>query len=86
MSEQNQNNDETRAHLVDAEHVVTRKVRSIWEGFVQFALRDSVIEVALGLMYVLLFLLLHSVLLTGALYARSNRARLAESRRPSRKW
>ncbi|RXW24000.1 hypothetical protein EST38_g1879 [Candolleomyces aberdarensis] len=41
--------DGARSHLLDAERVVSRKVRSIWDGFVQFALRDSVIEVALGL-------------------------------------
>ncbi|KAJ2915467.1 hypothetical protein MD484_g4953, partial [Candolleomyces efflorescens] len=41
--------DGARSQLLDAERVVSRKVKSIWDGFVQFALRDSVIEVALGL-------------------------------------
>lgn len=44
--------DDARTTLLDAERVVSRKVRSIWEGFTNFALRDSVMEVALGLMYV----------------------------------
>lgn len=30
------------------------RVRQAWEGFVNFAARDNVLEVALGLMYVLL--------------------------------
>ena len=44
--------DDARTTLLDAQSVVTRKVKSIWEGFTNFALRDSVMEVALGLMYV----------------------------------
>ena len=34
-------------------YAITRKVRSVWTGFVDFALRDNVLEVAVGLMYVL---------------------------------
>ncbi|KAJ3536629.1 hypothetical protein NMY22_g5943 [Coprinellus aureogranulatus] len=41
--------DDARTTLLDAERVVSRKVKSIWEGFTNFALRDSVMEVALGL-------------------------------------
>jgi len=35
--------------LTDAETAVHRGVRSIWMGFVEFALRDNVLEVAVGL-------------------------------------
>ncbi|KAF5336084.1 hypothetical protein D9611_006231 [Ephemerocybe angulata] len=47
--QQRWNSDDARSNLLDAERLVTRKVKSIWDGFIQFALRDSVIEVALGL-------------------------------------
>lgn len=44
--------DGTRESLMHAGESVGRKARSIWEGFSDFALRDNVLEVATGLMYV----------------------------------
>ncbi|KAF9562996.1 ion channel [Agrocybe pediades] len=41
--------DETRAALMHTETTVRRKVNSIWTGFTAFALRDNVLEVAVGL-------------------------------------
>ncbi|KDQ59937.1 hypothetical protein JAAARDRAFT_126836 [Jaapia argillacea MUCL 33604] len=48
MAHQNQW-DDTREALLDAEHTMSRKVKGAWDGFTDFALRDSVLEVAVGL-------------------------------------
>ena len=39
------------ALLQETESNVQRKVKSVWSGFTDFALRDNVLEVAVGLMY-----------------------------------
>jgi large conductance mechanosensitive channel len=39
--------------LVHTNATLNRKIRSAWTGFLNFALRDNVLEVAVGLMYVL---------------------------------
>jgi hypothetical protein len=39
--------------LVHTNATINRKIRSAWTGFLNFALRDNVLEVAVGLMYVL---------------------------------
>lgn len=36
--------------LLHAGESVTRKAKSVWDGFSDFALRDNVLEVATGLM------------------------------------
>ncbi|KDQ59938.1 hypothetical protein JAAARDRAFT_77827 [Jaapia argillacea MUCL 33604] len=41
--------DETRVALLGAQHSVSRKVKGAWSGFLDFALRDNVLEVAVGL-------------------------------------
>ncbi|PPR03762.1 hypothetical protein CVT24_007361 [Panaeolus cyanescens] len=41
--------DESRVGLVSEEGKIKTKVRSIWQGFLNFALRDNVLEVAVGL-------------------------------------
>ena len=47
--------DDTRQALLhDAEEARTR-VRRFWDGFTDFALRDNVLEVAVGLMFVPVF-------------------------------
>ena len=38
--------------------IVGMKAREHWDAFLDFALRENVVEVAVGLMYVLSFLLL----------------------------
>ncbi|KAK1235602.1 hypothetical protein PQX77_001167 [Marasmius sp. AFHP31] len=43
------NSEDARRHLLNAEHVVSNRVMGIWSGFVEFALRDNVLEVAVGL-------------------------------------
>ncbi|KIJ31532.1 hypothetical protein M422DRAFT_61645 [Sphaerobolus stellatus SS14] len=40
---------EARVSLINVEHAATTKVISSWAGFVDFALRDNVLEVAIGL-------------------------------------
>ncbi|KAI0734005.1 ion channel [Fomitopsis betulina] len=37
-------------HLLRGEQVVTKRLKSAWAGFTDFALRDNVLEVAVGLM------------------------------------
>jgi hypothetical protein len=49
--------NDARTALLDTERQVSRRFQSLWTGFTAFALRDNVLEVAVGLMYVLL---LHS--------------------------
>ncbi|KAK1216593.1 hypothetical protein PQX77_020767 [Marasmius sp. AFHP31] len=46
------NSDEARQHLLNAEHIVSHRVMGIWSGFVKFALRDNVMEVAVSSIYV----------------------------------
>ncbi|PPQ67953.1 hypothetical protein CVT26_005833 [Gymnopilus dilepis] len=41
--------DTTREALLHTESRVKNKIRSVWTGFVDFALRDNVLEVAVGL-------------------------------------
>lgn len=36
--------------LLQAGHEAGRRVKRTWDGFVDFALRDNVLEVAVGLM------------------------------------
>jgi len=42
--------DEGSEALLRAGHDAGRKVRRAWDGFCDFALRDNVLEVAVGLM------------------------------------
>ncbi|KZT22696.1 gated mechanosensitive channel [Neolentinus lepideus HHB14362 ss-1] len=42
--------DDTRQTLLHGEQTVAKRVKSVWKGFTEFALRDSVLEVAVGLM------------------------------------
>lgn len=44
--------DPRAALLLETESNVRRRVKSVWSGFTDFALRDNVLEVAVGLMYV----------------------------------
>lgn len=37
--------------LRDAEEQVSKRAKSLWNGFSDFALQDNVLEVAVGLMY-----------------------------------
>jgi len=48
--------NDPRTALNHAGTTVKRGARSIWAGFVEFALRDNVLEIAVGLMYVSLSL------------------------------
>ncbi|TFK26169.1 gated mechanosensitive channel, partial [Coprinopsis marcescibilis] len=41
--------DDARTGLLHAETRVSGKIRSLWSGFLSFALRDNVLEVAVGL-------------------------------------
>ncbi|KAF9524327.1 ion channel [Crepidotus variabilis] len=43
------NSAEARTHLMNAETMVSNRVKGIWSGFLDFALRDNVLEVAVGL-------------------------------------
>lgn len=43
--------DSTTNLLHDAEQGVRQKTSSAWDSFSNFALRDNVLEVAVGLMY-----------------------------------
>ncbi|TFK56338.1 ion channel [Heliocybe sulcata] len=42
--------DDTRQTLLHGEQTVAKRVKSVWNGFTEFALRDNVLEVAVGLM------------------------------------
>jgi large conductance mechanosensitive channel len=44
--------DDTGEALLRAEQDAQKTVKSLWEGFQDFALRDNVLEVATGLMFV----------------------------------
>lgn len=51
MASQSQwNADDAREALLRTEQTFVRKVNSAWSGFIDFALRDNVLEVAVGLM------------------------------------
>jgi len=43
--------DETRESLLHAGQEVPQRVKRMWSGFVDFAMQDNVLEVAVGLMY-----------------------------------
>lgn len=43
--------DDGSEALLHAGQDVRRRVRRVWDGFCDFALRDNVLEVAVGLMY-----------------------------------
>lgn len=43
--------DESREALLHAGHDVGERVYRAWDGFCDFVLRDNVLEVAVGLMY-----------------------------------
>ena len=43
--------DDTREALLGASENAQKRVHRAWEGFQDFALRDNVLEVAVGLMY-----------------------------------
>lgn len=43
--------ENTQQYLRDAEQGVRAKTSSAWDSFSNFALRDNVLEVAVGLMY-----------------------------------
>ncbi|TFK33137.1 ion channel [Crucibulum laeve] len=50
MSDSRWNTDtETHQSLLRTEYTISRKVKGAWAGFVDFALRDNVLEVAVGL-------------------------------------
>ncbi|KZO99371.1 gated mechanosensitive channel [Calocera viscosa TUFC12733] len=42
--------DETRDQLLEGQQKIITRVRSAWQGFKDFALRDNVLEIAVGLM------------------------------------
>lgn len=46
------NSDEIRAGIMDAESLVFNKVKSLWAGFIDFALQENVLQVAVGVTYV----------------------------------
>ena len=48
--------ENTQQLLNDVEHGARRHTFSAWDSFSNFALRDNVLEVAVGLMYALLLL------------------------------
>jgi large conductance mechanosensitive channel len=43
--------DESRESLMRAGETVERGAKRFWSGFTDFALKDNVLEVAVGLMY-----------------------------------
>ena len=43
---------DARTNLLHAESQIKRNLKSVWSGFVDFALRENVLEVAVGLMWV----------------------------------
>jgi len=43
---------DAREAFIHADTTINRKIRTAWTGFLNFALRDNVLEVAVGLMYV----------------------------------
>jgi hypothetical protein len=43
--------EEAEEMLVDGSQAVSTRVKRTWDGFSDFALRDNVLEVAVGLMY-----------------------------------
>ena len=43
--------ENTQQYLQDAEQGVRRSTSRAWDSFTNFALRDNVLEVAVGLMY-----------------------------------
>ena len=45
--------DESGEALMRAERDARKRVSRAWDGFSDFALRDNVLEVAVGLMYVI---------------------------------
>ncbi|RXW23999.1 hypothetical protein EST38_g1878 [Candolleomyces aberdarensis] len=49
LSPRRWNSEDVRAHLLNGGDFVGTKVQSLWGGFAQFALRDNVLEVAVGL-------------------------------------
>jgi large conductance mechanosensitive channel len=44
--------EDSRETLLHLGYDATDRVRHAWEGFVDFAMRENVLEVAIGLMYV----------------------------------
>jgi len=42
--------NDARTNLLHAEDQFARKIKTFWSGFLDFALRDNVLEVAFGLM------------------------------------
>ena len=44
--------DSTQQYLSDAENGVRSRASTAWDSFTNFALRDNVLEVAVGLMYI----------------------------------
>ncbi|EPT04411.1 hypothetical protein FOMPIDRAFT_1113798 [Fomitopsis schrenkii] len=48
--ENDQTWDSSQQHLLRGEQVVANRLKSAWAGFTDFALRDNVLEVAVGLM------------------------------------
>ncbi len=43
--------DDSGEALLNAQHNAQKRVSRAWEGFSDFALRDNVLEFAVGLMY-----------------------------------
>lgn len=43
--------DNTQQYLRDAEQGVRHRTTRAWDSFTNFALRDNVLEIAVGLMY-----------------------------------
>lgn len=53
-SEDDHRSNSATQRLLDYEHDFSKRVSSAWEGFTGFILRDNVLEVALGLMLVVI--------------------------------
>lgn len=63
--------ENTQEYLRDAEHGVRRGTARAWDSFSNFALRDNVLEVAVGLMYDLIPPYLTTLILTTTSLAAS---------------
>jgi hypothetical protein len=48
--------EDSSEFLEHAGHEVTTRAKRMWSGFTDFALQDNVLEVAVGLMYVIIVL------------------------------
>ena len=60
--------EDTEQALLDAGQDAKQRAKSAWDGFSDFALRDNVLEVAVGLMYIFLFANIASTNYSSAVY------------------